>query len=91
MTHRAIKRFYLEGQINDDSSLWRSKETLTNTLVRQMRDAGYVRTLDVDPAWSTQYKEGHYTFLLTIHGVYVGKKRAQEVYGIMGQREVMME
>jgi hypothetical protein len=32
-----------------------------------------------------------YNFLLTIHGVYVGKKQAQTIYGIDGQKEIPME
>jgi hypothetical protein len=91
MTHKALKRFQIEGLINDDTAIWRTKETVSNVLIADMRDSGYVPALDVGPAWSLKYVDGNYQFLLTIHGVFVGVKQARRIYGIMDSREVMME
>lgn len=91
MTHKKITRFQLEGTIKDDSDIVRLKERYVQTLQGDMRMDGYVPLLAIDPAFSTVYDGKNYTFLLTIHGVYVGKNKAQAVYGIDGQKEIPME
>jgi hypothetical protein len=92
MTHKAIKRFQMSGIISDDSYMMQTRATCVNTVMYSMRDGGYVPLLDIDPAWSvTMNDAGKYEFLLTIQGVYVGKSKAQKLYGIIGQKEVVMD
>ena len=91
MTHKSIKRFQVSGTIKDDAYMIQARSTYINVLMSEMRQKGYVPLLDVDPAWSLKMNNEKYDFLLTIHGVYVGKKRSKEIYGIIGQKEVMME
>ncbi len=91
MTHKKINRFQLEGSYGDDSDIVRLKEKYIQTLQGDMRMDGYVPVLAIDPAFSTVYDGKNYNFLLTIHGVYVGKQKAQIVYGIDGQKEIPME
>jgi hypothetical protein len=90
MTHKAIKRFQMDGNINDDSDISRLREQYIKILTDQMRDEGYVRLLDLDPAWTIVYdhKTEHYSFLLTVHGVHYGKTKAAKLYGISNAREV---
>lgn len=91
MTHKVIKRFQMEGSIKDDSDIVRLKERYSQTLYADMRMAGYVPILNIDPAFSTALDGEHYSFLLTIHGVYVGKQKAKRIYGLDGQREIPMK
>ena len=90
MTHKAIKRFQLDGIIGDDADLPRLHEQHFNMIINQMRYDGYVQLLDVEPAFSIEYDKTkqNYKFLLTVQGVYVGKVKAKSVYGISKNREV---
>ena len=58
------------------------------TLLQQMRDRGYVPILDLEPQFSIKYneKKDTYSFNLEMFGVYVGKKKAQEIEGFSGQQ-----
>jgi hypothetical protein len=91
MTHKKIKRYQIEGKINNDSDIVRMQAQYINTLWYKMRSEGYVPVLDLSPAWSLQWDGEHYDFLLTVHGVYYGKTRALDIYGVEGLREIPME
>jgi hypothetical protein len=50
-----------------------------------MRENGYVPVLDLGPFFSTKLeKDGHYSFLLTVYGVYVGRKKSWKIEGMDG-------
>lgn len=89
MTHKAIKRFQIDGSIKDEKDIPRLKDQYVKILVEQMRDSGYVQVLDLTPAFSTQYDsvKQKFDFLLTMHGVYYGNK-AKTLYGVSDAREV---
>lgn len=74
--HKPIKRFHLEGQIQDDSTIGHMREEYIRLLSDMMKDTGYVRRLDIDPDWSLQYKGHYYEFTLSVYGSYIGKKNA---------------
>jgi hypothetical protein len=82
MTHKKIKRFQINVEFLDDSDIIRIKNQYENLLVSQMRDGGYVRVLDIDPAFSVEFNGETWKFLMTIQGVYVGKKRAWDSEGM---------
>jgi hypothetical protein len=82
MTHKRIKRFQIFVEFSDDSDMIRVKYQYESMLSHQMRDQGYARVLDIDPAFSVEFDGLTWKFLMTLHGVYVGKKKACEVEGI---------
>jgi hypothetical protein len=85
MQHKDLKRFPLDGQINDDSDFIRLRAQFETLIIHQMRDSGYVPVLDMGPLFSTKLeKDGHYNFVLTVYGVYVGKKKAWTIEGMDG-------
>ena len=51
MTHQNIKRFQIEVQFLDDSDMIRVKRQYEDLLSGQMKDSGYTRVLDIDPAF----------------------------------------
>src|SRR6476661_4848867 len=84
--HKSIKRFGMEGVINDDSDFFRLRQQFERHIIIEMRDLGYVPVLDIGPFWSTVYdkdKESYY-FTLSIHGYRVGRKAACTIEGITG-------
>ena len=82
MTHQNIKRFQIEVEFLDDSDMIRVKKQYEDLIVVQMKDSGYTRVLDIDPAFSVEFDGQTWKFLMTIHGVYVGKKKAWQLEGI---------
>jgi hypothetical protein len=82
MTHKKIKRFQINVEFIDDSDIIRIKHQYESLLVYQMRDLGYVRVLDIDTAFSVEFTGETWKFLMTIHGIYVGKKRSWQLEGI---------
>lgn len=51
-----------------------------------MKLSGYVQRLDIDPDFTIEYNEekSTFNFILSLHGVYVGKKQAEWISGIDG-------
>ena len=82
MTHRQIKRFQARVEFADDSDIIRIKNQYENMLTHDMRSKGYARVIDIDPAFSVEFTGETWKFIMTIHGVYVGKKKAWESEGI---------
>lgn len=82
MTHQNIKRFQIQVEFLDDSNMIKIKKQYENLLVDQMRESGYTRVLDIDPSFSVEFDGQTWKFLMTIHGVYVGKKRSWQLEGI---------
>jgi len=82
MTHKPIKRFKVDVEFADDSDMIRIKNQYENLLTHDMRSRGYVRVLDIDPAFSVEFTGETWKFIMTIHGVYVGKKKAWQSEGI---------
>lgn len=82
MTHKIIKRFQIDVEFLDDSDMIRLKAQYESLLVQDMRSKGYVRVLDIDPAFSVEFTGETWKFLMTIHGVYMGKKKAWLSEGI---------
>jgi hypothetical protein len=82
MTHRRIKRFQIDVEFEDNSQLISLRPQYENLLTQDMRGKGYVRILDVDPAFSVQFTGETWKFLMSIHGIYVGRRRAWQLEGI---------
>jgi len=82
-----IHNFTMSGIIKDDSLIIKSREHYERTLVQQMRDGGYVPVLDMLPQFNLKYVErtGHFAFILTMFGIFIGKKKAQTTEGFSGQ------
>jgi len=82
MTHRKIKRFQIDVEFQDNAQLISLRPQYETLLIQDMRGKGYVRVLDIDPAFSVEFTGETWKFLMSIHGVYVGKKKAWQLEGI---------
>ena len=76
--------FSIDGEFDDDSKLLATRERFEKYLVDMMRSRGYVPHLDIEPAFSLEYKDNKYTFLLSIYGVFVGKVKAKCYLAVSG-------
>lgn len=88
MLKRNIKSFLISGVIKDDSKILKAREDYERLLVQDMRDRGYVPVLDLEPQFSIKYNHSkdNYSFFLEMFGVYIGKRKAQDVEGFSGQQ-----
>jgi hypothetical protein len=84
--HKPIKRFGIDGVIYDDSSIARLRYEYERLLMSEMRLSGYAIRLDIEPDFTIEYnsKSENFTFELSLHGIYVGKKKSEWIEGIDG-------
>jgi hypothetical protein len=81
--HKVIKRFQIKVVFKDDSDLIRTRAQYESLLTHDMKSKGYARLLDLDPGFSVSWTDGKtWEFLLTMHGIYVGRKKAWQSAGI---------
>jgi hypothetical protein len=88
--HRPIKRFSLDGMIQDEAFIGRLKSEYIKLLTTGMRFAGYVPRLDINPDFTIQYNstKEYFEFELSIHGIYTGRKQSEWILGIDGAQAV---
>lgn len=78
-----IKEIVLTGTYKDDKDILKIKDQYQSLLEDKMRAAGRVPVLNINPLWRTSWDNDkeHYDFEITMFGVYIGKRKAQEVIG----------
>jgi hypothetical protein len=91
--HKPIKRFGLDGIINDDSAIYRLQQEYIRLLVSEMRLSGYAPRFDIDPQFTLSYNEtkNYFEFTLSVYGIYVGRKKAEWILGIDGVRPIYIQ
>ena len=62
MTHRKIKRFQVDVSFADNAQLISLKPQYEILLTQDMRGKGYVRVLDIDPAFSVEFNGETWSF-----------------------------
>jgi hypothetical protein len=84
--HKPLKRFYINGIIQDEALLGRLKIEYVRLLVSEMRLSGYVPRIDIDPDFTLRYNDSKdfFEFELSVHGVYAGKRKSEWIAGIDG-------
>ena len=82
MNHKNIKRFQVRVNFKDDSDMIRVRAQYESLLTQDMKGKGYARVLDINPAFSVEFDGVTWVFLMTLYGVYVGKKKAWQSEGI---------
>lgn len=88
--HKPIKRFGLDGTIYDDSAVIRLRDEYRKLLTLEMKLSGYVPRLDIEEDFTIQYngKNNYFEFKLSIHGIYVGKRKSEWIIGVDGTKPV---
>jgi hypothetical protein len=80
--HKQIKRFNIDVEFKDDSDIIRLKHQYENMLTHKMRDKGYSRVLDIDTSFSVEFTGTTWRFLMTLYGIYTGRRKAWQSEGI---------
>lgn len=89
--HKSIKRFYLDGQIFDDSFIPRLKNEYINILNTQMKLQGYAPRIDIDPQFTIEYTGKSYNFKLSVYGTFVGKRNAECIEALDGSKPIFIQ
>ena len=82
IAHKNIRRFQIDGEIYDESAIPRLKEQYVFMLVMMMKSKGYLIRYDIDPDFTIEYNGKTFNFILSVYGVFVGKKKAQWFDGV---------
>jgi hypothetical protein len=88
--HKPIKKFSLNGLINDEASMPRLKTEYIKLIVSQMKIKGFVPRFDIEPDFTIDYneKKHYFEFELSIYGIYIGRKQTECIMGIDGNRVI---
>jgi hypothetical protein len=88
--HKPVKRFNLEGTIHDESAIGRLKNEYIRLLTVEMRLNGYVPRLDINPDFTIYYnnEKQYFEFILSVYGVYVGKRKSEWIEGVDETRAI---
>ena len=78
-----IHDYTTTGSYKDDAKIIETKEKMQVLLEEQMRSAGRVPVLSMNPVWRTSWDRDReaYNFEMTMFGVFVGKRKAREIIG----------
>lgn len=88
---KKIKDFTLSGEALDGETIIRLRKELEERLIESMREEGYVPVIDLLPQLYWEYNGSTFDYEILIYGKYVGKKRSQEVMGVLDFRPVFFE
>lgn len=91
--NKARKPFAIEGIAKDQESIVRIRQELEDRIEEGMRVQGYVPSLDITPELFWQYieEDENFKYAVIMYGVYVGKKQAKTILGILGPHPIMMD
>lgn len=88
--HKRIKRFGLYGVIHDEAKIGRLKDQYIFMIVTSMKSQGYVPRFDIDPDFTVSYNGRAFDFELSIYGVFVGRKKAECIEGLMAAKPIII-
>jgi hypothetical protein len=89
ISHKNIKRFFLEGEIYDESAIPRIKDQYIRMLNDLMHCKGYLPRIDIDPDFTVMYNGKTFEFKLSSYGVYVGKRKCEIFLGLDKNRLIL--
>lgn len=90
VSHKNIKRFQIDGEIYDEAAIPRIKEQYIDLLKFMMQHKGYVIRYDIDPDFTVEYTGKGFNFLLSVYGVFVGKRKSQCLSGIDKNKAILL-
>jgi len=90
---RGIKHFSESGIAIDQEAILRIRKEIEDHIVDTMRLKGWVPVIDLLPQlyWEYDSVKEHFKFDIVIYGTFVGKKRSQEILGVLDSRPIFME
>jgi ABC-type Fe2+-enterobactin transport system substrate-binding protein len=90
---RKIKPFYIDGEAIDVEAVIRQRQELESRIIEDMRLKGYVPVLDITPELFTDFNvdKENFKFAIIVYGTYLGKKKSQQIMGMLGPHQIVFE
>jgi hypothetical protein len=89
VSHKNIRRFYLDGEIYDEAAIPRVKDQYLKIVCDMMGKKGYIRRIDIDPDFTVQYNGRTFNFEMSVYGIYLGKRKCEQYLGIDKNRLIL--
>lgn len=89
LSHKSIRRFFLDGEIYDESYIPRIKDQYIRMVNDLMYTKGYLPRIDIDPDFTVMYNGRTFEFKLSAYGVFVGKRKCEQFSGVDKNRLIM--
>jgi hypothetical protein len=89
LSHKTIRRFFLEGEIYDESAIPRIKDQYVRMVNDLMYTKGYLPRIDIDPDFTVMYNGKTFEFKLSSYGVFVGKRKCEQ-YSAVDKNKLIM-
>lgn len=89
LSHKNIKRFFLDGEIYDESYIPRIKDQYIRMVSDLMYTKGYLPRVDIDPDFTVMYNGRTFEFKLSAYGVFVGKRKCEQYSGVDKNRLIL--
>jgi len=84
MTDKKISRFRWAVSFADSSEYAKKYDSVIKMFTDELRGKGYVPVLDLGIHVTVDYDGKVFKYVLTQHGIYVGRKRAWQIDGLAG-------
>lgn len=91
--NRNIKNFHVKGEAADQETVLRLRKQIEDHLEDEMREKGYVPSLDITPEiyWSYNEETEKFNYVIVKYGAFVGKRKAKKMLGLLGPHPIMKE
>jgi hypothetical protein len=93
--NKTRKPFSIHGEATDQEAIIRLRPQIEDMIEEQMREKGYVPSLDITPElyWEYINEEGkeRFVYAVIMYGVFVGKKKSKEILGLLGPHPIYKE
>jgi hypothetical protein len=89
--HEEIRRFGHSGIVAEGTNVVEFKNSQVRFVEGLMRDEGFVPALDIEAQYTQQYdaEQNHFTYQVSVYGIYVGREQAWRAAGVMNGRMIM--
>ena len=90
---RNPKPFTVEGTAIDQETIVRLRAQIEDHIEEEMRAEGYAPFMEITPElyWEWNQEANNFKYLIRLYGVYVGKRKAKGIMGILGGRPIYFE
>lgn len=84
MYRNEIKLFSIDGEVKSPKYFATTRYNIERYLDAEMKDGGYLPVYDLGSGFFLEYdhEQDKYNFLITMYGIYVGKKEASKWAGL---------
>ncbi len=90
---RKIREFIIDGVAIDGETIIRLRPLVEEAAIQELRQRGYVPVIDKETelTWEYDKENNRFNYWVKLYMVYIGKKKAYEILGMIGSRPIFIE